>query len=56
MVLSKLAGSTAVVLALAATVARADVTPEEVWQNWQDSYAAMGQTMTAARAARDGDT
>ncbi len=33
----------------------ADVTPEEVWQNWQDSSAAMGQTMLAASAARNGD-
>ena len=56
MALSKLAGSTALFLVLGATVARAEVTPEEIWQNWQDSAVAMGQTMTAASATRDGDT
>ena len=33
----------------------ADVTPEDVWQNWQDASAAMGQTLIAASAQRDGD-
>jgi hypothetical protein len=56
MAISRLAGSTALLLALGTSVAQADVTPEEVWQNWQDSSAAMGQTLTAASATRDGDT
>ena len=56
MTLSKRAGSTAILLALGATVATADVTPEEIWQNWQDEAALMGQTWTAANVARDGDT
>ena len=34
----------------------ADVTPEEVWQNWQDSATAQGQTVTAESTAMDGDT
>ncbi len=32
-----------------------DVTPEEVWQNWQDTSAALGQTVVAGGTARDGD-
>ena len=52
----KLAGSTAVIAILAGTGAYADVTPEEVWQNWQDMSASYGQTVTATSAERDGDT
>ena len=52
----KLASSTAVLAILAGTGAFADVTPEEVWQNWQDMSTSAGQTITAASAARDGDT
>jgi len=51
-----LAGSTAMAAALAANAAFADVTPEQVWQNWQDMSASYGQTMTAASATRNGDT
>ncbi len=43
-------------MALSAMPAAADVTPEEVWQNWQDASAAMGQTLIAATTTRDGDT
>ncbi len=39
-----------------AGAAWADVTPEEVWQNWQDTSAAMGQTVVAGSVAREGDT
>ena len=52
----KLAGSTAAIAILAGTGAFADVTPEEVWQNWQDMSASAGQTVTATSAERDGDT
>ena len=52
----KLAGSTAVIAILAGTGAFADVTPEEVWQNWQDISKSAGQTITATSAERDGDT
>ena len=34
----------------------ADVTPEEVWQNWQDMATAQGQKITAASTSMDGDT
>ena len=52
----KLASSTAVLAILAGTGAFADVTPEEVWQNWQDMSASAGQTVTSVSAERDGDT
>lgn len=52
----KLAGSTAVIAILAGTGAFAEVTPEDVWQNWQDLSASYGQTVTATSAERDGDT
>jgi Uncharacterized protein conserved in bacteria (DUF2125) len=51
-----LAGSTAAMAMLAANTALADVTAEEVWQNWQDFNASAGGTLTTASAARDGDT
>ncbi|MBS0565557.1 MAG: DUF2125 domain-containing protein [Proteobacteria bacterium] len=41
---------------LCAGAAHADVTPEQVWQEWKDYYAGMGQTITAGSEARDGDT
>lgn len=52
----KLAGTTAVAALLAGNAALADITPEEVWQNWQDMSASYGQAMTATSAVRDGDT
>ena len=56
MTLRSLAGTSAIVLSLTSTGLLADVTPEEVWQAWQDSSAAMGTTVTAESAARDGNT
>jgi hypothetical protein len=35
---------------------QAQVTPEDVWQNWQAAGAASGQTLTAASESRVGDT
>lgn len=52
----KLAGTTAVAALLAGNAAFAEITPEQVWQNWQDMSASYGQTMTATTAVRDGDT
>lgn len=53
----QLAGSTAVLaLGLGIGSASAQVTPEEVWQNWQDMGASYGQTITSTSTARDGDT
>ena len=51
-----LAGSTAVLAIMAANSVQADVTPEEVWQNWQDFYETSGSTVTTGSEARDGDT
>ena len=41
---------------LAGQGALADVTPEEVWQNWLDSATAQGQKVSAASTSMDGDT
>ena len=51
-----LAGTTALLALLSGTAATADVTPEEVWQNWQDLGKSAGQTITAGSVTRDGDT
>ncbi len=51
-----LAGSTAIVLFIGGTASLAEVTAEEVWQNWQDASAGYGQSMTATSTTRDGDT
>ena len=51
----KLAGTTAILALISANAALADVTPEEVWQNWQDLYSASGATVTTGSVARDGD-
>lgn len=50
-----LAGSTAVALFIGGA-ASAQVTPEEVWQNWKDMGTAYGQTLTSTAETRDGDT
>ena len=54
MKLWQLAGSTAAI-ALFSGAASAQVTPEEVWQNWQDLSASYGQTLTPGGTATDGD-
>jgi Uncharacterized protein conserved in bacteria (DUF2125) len=50
--------SASVVLAalFCATAARADVTAEQVWQDWQAYYTDMGQTVSADTTERQGDT
>jgi Uncharacterized protein conserved in bacteria (DUF2125) len=50
------ATSTAVAALMIGQAAFADVTPEDIWQGWQDMSASAGQTMTAESAERDGDT
>ena len=51
------AGSTAfTALILGMSLANAQVTPEEVWQNWQDMSTSYGQTIKSTSATRDGDT
>ena len=51
-----LCSSTAIALCLTATAGLADVTPEQVWQGWQDALTSMGETVTASSAKRNGDT
>lgn len=51
-----LRASTALFLVLSTGSAMADVTPEEVWANWQAASTAYGQQMTATSVARSGDT
>lgn len=55
MVIRRLAGSTAIALSVAAP-AFADVTPEQVWENWQAYAAGSGQTISTESVERDGDT
>ncbi len=53
----QLAGCTAILaLGLGFGPASGQVTPEEVWQNWQDLSTSSGQTITSTSATRDGDT
>lgn len=48
--------STAIVTLLSVTGVMADVTPEEVWENWQAMSTSAGQEMTVGGTARNGDT
>lgn len=41
---------------LVSTAAQAQVTAEQVWQNWRDASSSYGQTLTATSEARQGDT
>ena len=50
------ATSTAVAALMIGQAAFAEVTPEDIWQGWQDMSATAGQTITAESAERDGDT
>lgn len=52
----KLGASAALLALLAVTPAQAAVTPEEVWQSWQDFLSSGGATTTTGSVARDGDT
>ncbi len=52
----KLAGSAAALALIAANPVLADVTPEDVWQSWQDVMATSGSTVTTGSVERDGDT
>lgn len=54
--MTKLGAGTALAVILGAGAVHADVTPEQVWQEWKDYYAGMGQTITTGSEARDGDT
>lgn len=41
---------------VAGNAALADVTPEQVWQSWQDLGASYGEVLAAESAVRDGDS
>jgi len=51
-----LTSSTAIAMALLATAASADVTPQEVWDNWQAMMTTAGQELTTGNVAQTGDT
>ncbi len=48
--------SSGIAALLITTAAFAEVTADQVWQNWRDVSASYGQTLTAASEARQGDT
>lgn len=50
-----LLGTTALAALISTSAAFADVTPEEVWENWKSMRSAQGQTITAGSETRDGD-
>lgn len=52
----RLMGSSAAIALVSASAALAQVTPEEVWQNWQSASQGMGQTIKAESIERAGDT
>lgn len=52
----KLGAGAALLAFAAASPAQADVTPEEVWQTWQDFMSSGGATVSTGSVARDGDT
>ena len=51
-----LLGTTACVALLAGNAALAEVTPQEVWDNWKALSTSYGQTMTVASEENDGET
>jgi len=55
MSIRRLAGSSALVLFLAAP-AFAEVTPQQVWEDWQAFATSSGQTITTESVEQDGDT
>ncbi len=55
MTIRTLAGTSALVLLMSTSALLADVTPEQVWQSWQDGLASMGNTVTAESTDRNGD-
>ena len=53
---SHIRGASVLAALLLSTAAQAQVTPEQVWQNWQDLSTSYGQTIAAESEVRDGDT
>ena len=50
-----LAGSTATLALVTASAGLADVTPEQVWANWQDTITATGQSVSTTDVSRSGN-
>ena len=48
----KMLCSTAALALVTANAALAEVTPEQVWENWKSLSTAYGQTVTSTSAAR----
>lgn len=42
-------------IALISSPALADITPEELWQSWQDTVASFGMTLSAGQKVREGN-
>jgi len=53
---SQLSASALLAALFCASAASADVTAEQVWQDWKDYYAQMGQTVTVGAEGMEGDT
>ncbi len=51
-----LSASTVLAALFCATAVQADVTADQVWQDWKSYYVQMGQTITAGSESREGDT
>jgi hypothetical protein len=51
----KMLCSTAALALVTANAALAEVTPEQVWENWKSLSTAYGQTVSSTSAAREGD-
>ncbi|MFD1808086.1 hypothetical protein ACFSHQ_07780 [Gemmobacter lanyuensis] len=51
----KFLGTTAFVALVAGNAALAEVTPQEVWDNWKSLAESYGQTITVEDEAEDGD-
>jgi hypothetical protein len=49
-------GASAIAVLLSTTSVQAQVTAEQVWQNWQDLVGSYGQTLETESVARQGDT
>jgi hypothetical protein len=49
-------GGAAIAVLLSQTAAHADLTAEQVWEDWQAQAASYGQPFTAANVGREGDT
>jgi hypothetical protein len=56
MTLRTLARSSSLFMMLSASPLLAAVTPEQVWQGWQDTVKVMGNKMSADSATREGDS